>query len=44
MKKTDGFTGRYPLSKTPRFKPLPVGSILENFRLDRLPDEDRKRA
>ena len=44
MKKIDSFTGKYSLSKTLRFRLIPVGKTLENFKNKKLLDEDMTRA
>jgi CRISPR-associated protein Cpf1 len=44
MKKIDNFIGQYPLSKTLRFKLIPVGETLKNFEFNNMLEEDERRA
>lgn len=44
MKKIDAFTNQYSLSKTLRFKLIPVGKTEENFAVHKMLEEDEKRA
>ena len=44
MKKIDSFTNCYSLSKTLRFKLIPIGATQSNFDLNKMLDEDKKRA
>lgn len=44
MRKIDWFTNQYSLSKTLRFKLLPVGETFKNFELNKMLEEDEKRA
>ncbi len=44
MAKIDGFINQYSLSKTLRFKLIPVGDTLRNFNLNNMLAEDEKRA
>lgn len=43
-KMIDSFTNRYSLSKTLRFKLIPVGKTEENFKAKQLLEQDEKRA
>lgn len=42
MKKIDNFTNLYPLSKTLRFKLIPVGRTEENFSIKQFLEADEK--
>ena len=44
MKKIDTLTNKYPLSKTLRFRLLPVGKTMEHFTANRCLEVDEKRA
>ncbi|MCR5353685.1 MAG: hypothetical protein K6D98_05200, partial [Clostridiales bacterium] len=44
MNKIDNFTNQYSLSKTLRFKLIPVGETLERFNMKKLLEEDEHRA
>ena len=44
MKKIDQFINQYSLSKTLRFKLIPVGDTLKNFELKHMLDQDKERA
>lgn len=44
MKKIDNFVGCYPVSKTLRFKAIPIGKTQENIEKKRLVEEDEVRA
>lgn len=44
MKSLNDFTNLYPVSKTLRFKLIPVGKTLENFKASGILEEDTRRA
>ena len=44
MKKIDSFTNKYSLSKTLRFKLIPVGKTLENYEKSQMLAEDERLA
>lgn len=44
MKKIDAFTNKYPLSKTIRFKLIPIGETYKFFQLNKMLEEDEERA
>ena len=44
MKKIDNFINMYPITKTLRFKLVPVGKTKENFDKEKLLDADKERA
>ena len=44
MRKIDSFTNLYSVSKTLRFKAIPVGKTQENIEIKRLIEEDEERA
>ena len=44
MKKIDSFINQYSLSKTLRFKLIPIGETLENFKAKCLLEQDQERA
>ncbi len=44
MRKTDNFVNLYSVSKTLRFKAIPVGKTQENIEIKRLIEEDEERA
>ncbi len=44
MKKIDNFVNVYSVSKTLRFKAVPIGKTEENIRIKRLIEEDEERA
>ena len=44
MKKIESFTNRYSLSKTLRFRAIPVGDTQKNFELNHMLEKDKQRA
>ena len=44
MKKIDSFINLYPVTKTLKFKLIPIGKTQENFDNGKLLEEDKKRS